>query len=252
MTNRIEWLKARQKGIGGSDVAAILGINPYRTPLDIYREKTTEITEDRAPSEAAYWGTQLESIVAQEFSKRTGFMIQRVYHQLASNLDHYIGTSTPTQWALANIDGAVINHRISAAVRLTNPASIWNVQKLMMTTDTLLECKTAYALMAEHWGLSQEAEIIKREITSKHKIPLYYETQVQWYMAVTAAKLCYVAVLIGGQDFRIYAVDRNESIIQMIATRCFDFWMKHVRAGVPPEPIIDDDVKNLLQKYLDV
>ena len=90
MTNRIEWLKARQKGIGGSDVAAILGINPYRTPLDIYREKTTEITEDRAPSEAAYWGTQLESIVAQEFSKRTGFMIQRVYHQLASNLDHYI------------------------------------------------------------------------------------------------------------------------------------------------------------------
>lgn len=93
MTNRIEWLKARQKGIGGSDVAAILGINPYRTPLDIYREKTTEITEDRAPSEAAYWGTQLESIVAQEFSKRTGFMIQRVYHQLASNLDHYIGTT---------------------------------------------------------------------------------------------------------------------------------------------------------------
>lgn len=127
MTNRIEWLKARQKGIGGSDVAAILGINPYRTPLDIYREKTTEITEDRAPSEAAYWGTQLESIVAQEFSKRTGFMIQRVYHQLASNLDHYIGTSTPTQWALANIDRAVINHRISADVRLTNPASIWNV-----------------------------------------------------------------------------------------------------------------------------
>lgn len=130
MTNRIEWLKARQKGIGGSDVAAILGINPYRTPLDIYREKTTEITEDQAPSEAAYWGTQLESIVAQEFSKRTGFMIQRVYHQLASNLDHYIGTSTPTQWALANIDGAVINHRISAAVRLTNPASIWNVQNV--------------------------------------------------------------------------------------------------------------------------
>lgn len=161
MTNRIEWLKARQKGIGGSDVAAILGINPYRTPLDIYREKTTEITEDRAPSEAAYWGTQLESIVAQEFSKRTGFMIQRVYHQLASNLDHYIGTSTPTQWALANIDRAVINHRISADVRLTNPASIWNVQKLMLTTDTLLECKTANALMAEHWGLSQEAEIIK-------------------------------------------------------------------------------------------
>ena len=48
MTNRIEWLKARQKGIGGADVAAILGINPYRTPLDIYREKTTEITEDLA------------------------------------------------------------------------------------------------------------------------------------------------------------------------------------------------------------
>lgn len=248
MTNRIEWLKARQKGIGGSDVAAILGINPYRTPLDIYREKTTEITEDRAPSEAAYWGTQLESIVAQEFSKRTGFMIQRVYHQLASNLDHYIGTSTPTQWALANIDRAVINHRISADVRLTNPASIWNVQKLMLTTDTLLECKTANALMAEHWGLSQEAEIIKREITSKHKIPLYYETQVQWYMAVTAAKLCYVAVLIGGQDFRIYAVDRDPDVFDMIREKVRAFWLEHVEKHVPPEPISVADVRALYAK----
>ena len=36
---REEWLSARRTGIGGSDIAAILGLSPWRTPLDVYRDK---------------------------------------------------------------------------------------------------------------------------------------------------------------------------------------------------------------------
>ena len=41
--SQIDWLKERQKGIGGSDVAAILGMSPWRTPYQVWEEKTTPI-----------------------------------------------------------------------------------------------------------------------------------------------------------------------------------------------------------------
>ena len=41
---RADWLKLRRRGIGGSDVAAIIGISKWRTPLDIYNDKTEEDT----------------------------------------------------------------------------------------------------------------------------------------------------------------------------------------------------------------
>lgn len=66
--SRTDWLKLRQSGIGGSDIAAIVGVSPYNTAYDIWVSKTGEIKE--TSSEYAYWGTQLEDIVAKEFSKR--------------------------------------------------------------------------------------------------------------------------------------------------------------------------------------
>lgn len=152
--SRIDWLKERQKGIGGSDVAAILGVSAYRTPLDVFMDKTSEITEDKSPSEAAYWGTTLEDIVAQEFSRRTGLKVQRVNQSLASNLDRYIDVtgSDVYQWARANIDRAVINPKIAKTVRLSKPATPCSGRGLMLTTDAILECKTANARMSPEWG----------------------------------------------------------------------------------------------------
>ena len=38
--NREQWLKAREKGIGSSDVAAVLGLSPYKTNVELWEEKT--------------------------------------------------------------------------------------------------------------------------------------------------------------------------------------------------------------------
>lgn len=76
MENKQAWLEERKTYIGGSDLGSILGINNFRTELDVYFEKTAEgIAEDTA-SEAAYWGNVLEDVVAQEYAKRTGFKIE--------------------------------------------------------------------------------------------------------------------------------------------------------------------------------
>ena len=75
--DKLQWLKERQCGIGGSDVGAILGVNKYKTPFEVYLEKTEPITEVGEHSESAYWGDQFEEVVAKEFEKRTGKKVRR-------------------------------------------------------------------------------------------------------------------------------------------------------------------------------
>ena len=71
-------LEDRRHGIGGSDAGAVLGLNPYRTPLDVYREKTGEADPpDLDDVEAVRWGNLLEDTLAREYSTRTGHKVRR-------------------------------------------------------------------------------------------------------------------------------------------------------------------------------
>ena len=234
---RDAWLQERSKGIGGSDVATVLGLNPYKTPLSLWEEKTGK-TKGSPAGEAAYWGTTLEDVVAKEFSKRTGMKIQRVNFLLSTGEDG---------WMRGNIDRAIVNEQIAKTVRVNKPAKAAETG-LMLSTDVGLECKTANAFMADKWGPSQEDEIVSGKVVTDHQIPLYYETQIQWYMAVTGIKKFYVAVLIGGQDFRMYEVQRDEDVIKAIVEKCRAFWFEKVLADVAPDPINVDDIKKLYSR----
>lgn len=90
-----EWLELRKKGIGGSDASVVCGINRYKTPIELWMEKTNNFQPQEA-EESAYWGTQLESIVREEFTKRTGIEVKLV-KQLLQSEEH--------PFMLANLDG---------------------------------------------------------------------------------------------------------------------------------------------------
>lgn len=90
-----EWLKVRKKGIGGSDASVVCGINRYRSPVELWMDKTGQMPAQEA-GEAAYWGTQLESIVRAEFSKRTNIFVAET-HELLQSEEH--------PFMLANLDG---------------------------------------------------------------------------------------------------------------------------------------------------
>ncbi len=79
-----EWLEHRKKGIGGSDASVICGINRYKSPMELWLEKTGKIPYQEA-GESAYWGTQLEALVRAEFTKRTGINVNTVKQLLQSN-----------------------------------------------------------------------------------------------------------------------------------------------------------------------
>lgn len=102
-----QWLKIRQGGIGGSDAGAICGLNPWKTPLALYLEKTAETVVETPDNEAMYWGRTLEPVLRQEFAKRSGLKVEEV---------PLVFQSKEHPCMIANIDG--IAHEEDGTVSL--------------------------------------------------------------------------------------------------------------------------------------
>ena len=85
-----DWLKYRRRGIGGSDAAAVCGISRYKSPFELWLDKTGQLTEQEA-GEPAYWGTQLEPVVRNEFQKRSGIEVKSLKHML--QIQHYMAVT---------------------------------------------------------------------------------------------------------------------------------------------------------------
>jgi len=90
-----EWLDWRKKGIGGSDASVVCEINRYKSPVELWMEKTNQLPYQEA-GEAAYWGTQLEALVKAEFTKRTGIEVNPANQLLQSEAHPFM---------VANLDG---------------------------------------------------------------------------------------------------------------------------------------------------
>ena len=90
-----DWLEYRKQGIGGSDASVVCGISRYKSPVELWMEKTDQIPLQEA-GEAAYWGTQLEALVRTEFTKRTGVEV-KIVSQLLQSVEY--------PFMLANLDG---------------------------------------------------------------------------------------------------------------------------------------------------
>jgi putative phage-type endonuclease len=101
--NREQWLEVRRGGVGSSDAAAAVGLNPYKSMLELWMEKTGQAgppqPEQQDDSSPTYWGTLLEPIVAAHYTRRTGNRVRRVNAVLA-HPEH--------PWMLANIDREVV------------------------------------------------------------------------------------------------------------------------------------------------
>lgn len=204
--SRIDWLKLRQSGIGGSDISAIMGENPYKTAYDLYQEKVNQISEDTM-SEPAYWGTILEDVVAKEYARRNDVKVQKV-NFLIRHGEH--------DWAIANIDRAVVNPDIAGNVRIKDGT---------LTTDRLLEVKTASEYVKKSWGDEHTDQV-----------PDHYNLQCQWYMGITGVHQCDLALLIGGNKYRQYTIGFDAELFAIMLEMASEFWHNHVLAGIEPEP----------------
>jgi len=94
-------LEERRTGVGGSDAATVLGINPFTTAYELYLDKLGEAPpeDENFLKEARYWGGVLEQPVSDRYAEETGYKIQKA-NQLIRSKEH--------PFMIANIDRKVV------------------------------------------------------------------------------------------------------------------------------------------------
>lgn len=103
-----KWLKTRDLGIGGSDAAVIMGMNSYKSPYQLWMEKTGQVEPpDLSGNQYVYWGTKNEANIADWFQEETGKKVKR------------LGTlqSREYPFMLANVDRTVIGENAGLEIK---------------------------------------------------------------------------------------------------------------------------------------
>ena len=85
-------------------------------------------------------------------------------------------------------------------------------------------------------------------IQSETDVPLNYYFQCQHYMLVTGIHKCFLAALIGGNDFRIFVIPFNETVAKLIYSKCSEFWCQNVLKDVAPQPTSNDFIKSYFEE----
>jgi putative phage-type endonuclease len=198
----------RTKYIGGSDVGAILGLSRFRSPLEVWMEKTgKEIKQlDSLPLR---FGSFAEEFVASEYSRSTGFDLIH---------DESIHIHPEHSFMSAHIDRFVLESGSTIPSRI-------------------LECKTANPFSSGEWG----------EVGSD-EVPMSYLCQCIWYMAITNIDRVDLAVLFGNSDFRIYEIARDIALEKMVIQKAIAFWQEHVLKDIAPPAMSEQDCHTLFSK----
>lgn len=189
------WLKARQAGIGGSEIAAIMGENSWSSPRQVWLSKMGMFDDDNKPpqSEAARWGNVLETTVATEYAARENLQWIRIPVIIQSDSAPYL---------LANIDGFILSDDRKRIERI-------------------YEIKTTSAYNEDAW--------------KEGPLPYYYMCQTNWYCGITGIPAYTIVCLCGGQHLYGYDLPADPELFAKECSAAETFWTENVLGGKEPE-----------------
>lgn len=176
--SRLAAPEARPVRLFSQDAAAALGLDPDKSQLELWLEKTgrqtatleNDLREDSTP---AFWPSVLEPIIAWRYSRSTGRKVRRYSREVSH-------ASRDLPWMVARVEREVLDDE--------------DVQLLM--------CRAVGASEVHIW---QEG------------VPVAMHLQVMHLLAVTGKHAADLAVLLGGQQWQIHRIQRDEaSIAQLI------------------------------------
>lgn len=190
-----EWDAARRgECITATEIAAVVGLSPWMSRFTLWHKKAGLPTPRFETNPAMEWGTRLEDAIAEKWAEE---------HMDATDI---VSAGT---WA----------HRDRPWQRATpdfmyTPLVGWMVAP--GTVPELLEIKTSPT--GDSW---------------ENGVPVYYRCQIQWQLDTLGLPRCWVALLVGGHDYREYVVDYDpdEAALLRDAAQAF---LHDVRHGVRP------------------
>lgn len=202
---RNEWLEERKKGIGGSDASVIMGLNPYKTTVDLWKEKTGRIVaEDISDKEYVKYGTLAEEYLRELF--KLDFPKYNIKHEENTIIKH-----PKYSFLFASLDGILINKDTEE--------------------KGILEIKTTNILnngQKEKWN---------------NRIPDNYFCQVLHYLNVTGYSFAILKAQLKFNydenirlETRHYYIERKdvEEDIKILENKEIEFWNKYVVADKQP------------------
>lgn len=189
------WHAVRRAGVGGSDVAAILGMDPHRGPLGVWNDKcgSARPEQDQRLDRSARRGHRLEGLVAEFFAEDTGCTVIGSPGTL-QHVDHPHWIANPDRIVLVPSDGQ-------------DPA--------------VLECKTRTWRSAriEGWRGVEP--------------PDGPSLQAHWYLTVSGYRIAYLAGLLD-DELVCFRIERDDELCQLLAHAVDEFWQRYVMTGIPP------------------
>lgn len=214
----------RARYLGGSEIGAAMGISPWKTPVQLWREKTGRAEPPKADpigDAIKRRGQKLEPYVrAMSIDKlqQLGLDVE-----LVAKNRRYFDRALP--WMTAEIDFEL---RVSGVVEIAGAEVRFDRE--LITAD----CKTVTGFARRKWGTEGSDDV-----------PLDYAAQFMHGLAMTGCDHCLCAALIGLDDVALYWIRRDDVTIPAMRERARDFWENHVLADVPPDPIKYADIREL-------
>jgi putative phage-type endonuclease len=195
------WLAARQDGIGGSEVGALVGISDYETSWSVWNTKKHG-GKDLSGKAAVEWGHRLEDVVAQKIADEIG-MVSRFGGGLWAHREKPFLRVTPDRFA-------------------TKPRS-WKA-------EALIECKTAGD--SDEW----ESGTIHPGGRGTGSAPLSYQAQCQWQMGIIGLKKAYLGCLVMGREREFFVVEIafDPEWFAELAAEAERFWFENIVGDEPP------------------
>ena len=160
---REEWLELRKKGIGGSDSAAIVGLDRYRSPFDVYADKLG-LKPEIPDNEAMRQGRDLEQYVAERFMEATGKKVRR----RNAMLQH-----PEYPFMIADIDRWVVGENAGLECKTTSALNRAKFNQGEYPPSYYVQCVHYMAVTgAERWYLPNRATVECKILTNGWTMPI--------------------------------------------------------------------------------
>lgn len=196
-------LAERRTGLGASEAAASVGLSPWKTQLELFMEKLgREPVAD--PDREEQVALHLEMGIALE-PVALGRFTQRTKLQVDHRQVKVVDPSWSRRWV--TMDG-------------------------MAADGGLIEAKSTGFASPDDWG----------DELQDGAVPMQYLLQCQHGMACTGASHTWMPLIITNRQFRLYRVQRDEELIQLLTLRQKRFWQM-VEEKIPPAPVTLEDAR---------
>jgi putative phage-type endonuclease len=221
MQDIIDATPDRSSYLGSSDVAAIMGLSPWKTPLQCYLDKINGQAATDTPVKQKLYdrGHRWEPIACD---------------YLLDDLEERFG-KRPIVTA--------INERYTDKVYPFMRAEI-DREFLIDGEHVNVELKTVHSFAVKKWGAVAELD---EELTDE--VPIHYAAQAAYGLGITLGRQrTIIGALIGADNLLPYELKRDQETIEGIRERCARFWLDNVMKRVPPAPVNMDDILLLFAK----